>query len=56
VVEFSVLWSVTFPLKALAQVVKTILSTNYQLKEFVMSKLHEMVLCGGRSAVGAWAN
>jgi len=46
VVEISVLWSVTFPLMALTRFVKTVLSTIHQFKEFVMSKLHEMVLFG----------
>ncbi len=40
------LWSVKFPLMALAQVVNAMMSTVHQFKEFVMSKLHEMVLVG----------
>ncbi len=46
VVEFSVLWSVIFPLMVLIHFVKTNLSIVHQHKEIVMSKLHVMVLFG----------
>ena len=46
VVEISVLWSVTFPLLALTETVKMVKSGIRQLKESVMSKLHELVLFG----------
>ena len=40
------LWSVTFPLLALTEAVKMVKAGIHQLKESVMSKLHEIVLFG----------